>query len=90
MNPYAYEDDNFLTEVANGIFEDVLGEGIRQKAPSLMARVNLTEAAVEDGGPALSGAELAQVQKDLAAIGKELEAVTAKADALEMGDRIRK
>lgn len=83
VNPYAYEDDNFLTEVANGIYEDVLGEGIRQKAPSLMARVNLTEADIENEAPALSGEELAKVQKDLAAIGKELEAATAKADALE-------
>ena len=83
VNPYAYEDESFLTEVANGIYEDVLGEGIRQKAPSLMARVNLTEADIVSEAPALSGEELAKVQKDLAAISKELEAATTKASALE-------
>lgn len=83
VNPFIYEDENFLTEVANGIYEDVLGEGIRQKAPGLMARVSLTEPVFEDEAPAVSNADLAEFQKDLEDIRKELEATTTKSNALE-------
>ena len=85
MNPFDYEDANFVEEVTNQIYEDILGDAVRQKVkdPSIVALVSRAENMTAEDAPALTEDELKAARKTLAGIEKSLTELTKQAEGLE-------